>query len=235
MSVWSITPEHPVMTGPGEYRIARLLKAGDRIYRMSRGELNAVPIRSIREVPARLPAYNLLVMPGGTFMPADIVVHNKGCFLPESLIMQADGSEKPISAVRPGDPLLAYSPEGRIVRTRVREILRHRVDEYFILTTERQTIKATAEHPFYVGHGAFKTLEILKAGDAHLRPGRRKPVRTAHPVAAEGSGAGPRLQPSDRSPEHLLCRRRRGAQQGRRRRLFPRRNDDPDTRGWDSH
>ncbi|MCE5264606.1 MAG: TIM44-like domain-containing protein [Deltaproteobacteria bacterium] len=161
----AITPEHPVMTGPGEYRIARLLKPGDRIYRMSRGQLDPVPIRSIRELPARFPAYNLLVMPGGTFLPAGTVVHNKGCFLPESLIMQADGSEKPISAVRPGDPLLAYSPEGQIVRTRVREILRHQVDEYFILTTERQTIKATAEHPFYVGHGAFKTLEILKAGD----------------------------------------------------------------------
>ena len=33
-----ITPEHPVMAGPGEYRIARLLKVGDRVYRMqSRG------------------------------------------------------------------------------------------------------------------------------------------------------------------------------------------------------
>ncbi|MCK7481444.1 MAG: hypothetical protein M0C28_32895 [Candidatus Moduliflexus flocculans] len=49
---------------------------------MSRGELNAVPIRSIRHVRDDQPAYNLLVMPGGTFIPAEIVVHNKGCFLP---------------------------------------------------------------------------------------------------------------------------------------------------------
>jgi predicted lipid-binding transport protein (Tim44 family) len=88
-----------------------------------------------------------------------------GCFLPESLILQSDGVEKPISAVRPGDPLLAYSPEGRIVRTTARNILRHTVDEYVVLTTERQIIRATAEHPFYVGHGAFKTLDILKVGD----------------------------------------------------------------------
>jgi sortase (surface protein transpeptidase) len=40
------------------------------------------------------------------------------------------------------------------------------VDEYVILKTERQTTRATAEHPFYVGHGTFKTLDILKAGDA---------------------------------------------------------------------
>ncbi|MDO9227934.1 MAG: polymorphic toxin-type HINT domain-containing protein [Syntrophales bacterium] len=161
-----ITPEHPVMTGPGEYRIARLLKVGDRVYRMRHGKLNAVSIRSIQYVRANSAAYNLLVMPGGTFIPADIVVHNKGCFLPESLILQSDGTEKPISTVRPGDPLMAYSSEGRIVQTTVRNILRHTVDEYVILTTERQTIRVTAEHPFYVGHGTFKTLDVLKKGDA---------------------------------------------------------------------
>jgi len=161
-----ITPEHPVMTGPGEYRIARLLKVGDRVYRMRHGKLNAVSIRSIQYVRANSAAYNLLVMPGGTFIPADIVVHNKGCFLPESLILQSDGAEKPISAVRPGDPVLAYSPEGWIVQTKVRNILRLTVDEYVVLTTERQTIRATAEHPFYVGQGTFKTLDILKVGDA---------------------------------------------------------------------
>jgi predicted lipid-binding transport protein (Tim44 family) len=160
-----ITPEHPVMTGPGEYRIARLLKAGDRVYQMYYGNPDVVSIRSVRPVRADRPAYNLMVMPGGTFIPAGIVVHNKGCFLPESLILQPDGVEKPISAIRPGDPVLAYSTEGRIVQTRVRNILRHTVDEYVILTTERQTIRATAEHPFYVGHGTFKTLDILKAGD----------------------------------------------------------------------
>ncbi len=161
-----VTPEHPVMAGPGEYRIARLLKPGDRVYQMRHGKLDAVSIRSIQSVRAHSAAYNLLVMPGGTFIPADIVVHNKGCFLPESLILQSDGTEKPISTVRPGDPLLAYSPDGRIVETRVRKILHHTVDEYVILTTERQTIRATADHPFYVGHGTFKTLDVLKEGDA---------------------------------------------------------------------
>jgi predicted lipid-binding transport protein (Tim44 family) len=160
-----ITPEHPVMAGPGVYRIAGLLKVGDRVYRMHHGNLDAVSIQSIRPVRADQPAYNLIVMPGGTFIPAGIVVHNKGCFLPESLILQSDGAEKPISAVRPGDPVMAYSPEGRIVQTKVRNILRRTVEEYVILTTERQTIRATAEHPFYVGQGTFKTLDILKVGD----------------------------------------------------------------------
>jgi hypothetical protein len=87
-----ITPEHPVIAGPGEYRIAGLLKVGDRVYRMRHGKLNAVPIRSIQRVRSHPSAYNLLVMPGGTFIPADIVVHSKGCFLPESLILRSDGA-----------------------------------------------------------------------------------------------------------------------------------------------
>ena len=103
------------MTGPGEYRIARLLKVDERVYRMHQGKLSEAPIRSLQHVSGNSAAYNLLVMPGGTFIPADIVVHNKGCFLPESLILQSDGAEKPISAVRPGDPLLAYSPDGQLI------------------------------------------------------------------------------------------------------------------------
>jgi predicted lipid-binding transport protein (Tim44 family) len=89
-----------------------------------------------------------------------------GCFLPESKILRSDGTEIPIRAIRPGDDVLAYSPEGRIVHTKVRNVVRHKVDEYIILKTDRQTLRVTTEHPFYVGHGTFKTLDALQAGDA---------------------------------------------------------------------
>jgi predicted lipid-binding transport protein (Tim44 family) len=161
-----ITSEHPVMVGPGEYRIARLLKAGENIYRVRNGSLHTVPVASVRHIPSHQPAYNLLVMPGGTFMPAGIVVHNKGCFLPDSEILKSDGTKKLISAVLPGDELLAYSPEGSIVHTKVKNILRHKVKEYILLKTDRHALKVTAEHPFYVGQGTFKTLDALKIGDA---------------------------------------------------------------------
>jgi predicted lipid-binding transport protein (Tim44 family) len=52
-----------------------------------------------------------------------------------------------------------------MVQTRVREILRLGVDEYFLLKTDRTTLRVTAEHPFYVGQGTFKTAEALKEGD----------------------------------------------------------------------
>ncbi len=161
-----VTPEHPILVGPGEYRMAGLLRKGDRVYQARHGGLETASIRSVRRVEPRQPAYNLLVMPGGTFIPAGIVVHNKGCFLPDSEILKSDGARKLISSVRRGDELLAYSPEGGIVHTRVREVIRHRVDEYFMLKTAHITLRVTAEHPFYTGNGTFRTLETLQTGDA---------------------------------------------------------------------
>ncbi len=160
-----ITPEHPVMVGPGEFRIARLLQAGETVYRLRDGELSAVPVSAVRQISSRRPAYNLLVVPGGTFLPAGIAVHNKGCFLPESEILKSDGTNTRISAVRAGDELLAYSPEGDIVRAKVRSVLRHSVKEYILLKTDRIALRVTTEHPFYVGRGTFKTLETLRIGD----------------------------------------------------------------------
>ena len=132
---------------------------------MRNGKLDAVRVLSVRRVAAKRPAYNLLVSPGGTFVTEGLVVHNKGCFLPDSRILRADGTESTISALRPGDELLAFKPDGRMVQTRVREILRLEVDEYFLLKTDQTTLRVTAEHPFYVGHGTFKTVEALKEGD----------------------------------------------------------------------
>jgi len=160
-----ITPEHPVMVAPGEFRVARLLQAGDAVYQIKEGALHTVPIKSVRQSQSRQPAYNLLVVPGGTFLPANIVVHNKGCFLPDSEILKADGTTIRISTVKHGDELLSYSPEGNIVHTKVKAVISHKVDEYIVLKTERNTLQVTAEHPFYTGNGTFKTLDILKAGD----------------------------------------------------------------------
>jgi hypothetical protein len=48
---------------------------------------------------------------------------------------------------------------------KVREIIQHQVDEYILLKTNRTTLRVTPDHPFYVGHGTFKTIEALRAGD----------------------------------------------------------------------
>ena len=160
-----ITPEHPVMVSQGEFLLAKLLKSGDKIYRVQNGHLALTAVQWIRPVRGNQPAYNLFVNLGGTFAAAGILVHNKGCFLPDSPILKADGTEVPIGTLQPGDRVMAFTPEGILVRTTVRNIVQREVDEFVVLQTDRQTLRVTPEHPFYIGHGRFKTLEVLKAGD----------------------------------------------------------------------
>ena len=122
-------------------------------------------VESVKRIPAKELAYNLLVSPGGTFLANGIVVHNKGCFLPETLVRRADGSEVAIASVQPHDRVLAFTLTGEAVIARVRSVLTHEVDRYKVVTTGSLTVRVTAEHPFYVGNGTFKTLESLKVGD----------------------------------------------------------------------
>jgi predicted lipid-binding transport protein (Tim44 family) len=160
-----ITPEHPVMTAPGEYVLAGQLVPGDKIFLTGKDKLTATPIQSINNLPAKRPAYNLLVSPGGTFIAGNFVLHNKGCFLPDSPILMADGWEIMINAVKPGDMLWSFKPDGHLVKTRVRSVIKHEVDDYIVMKTDRAAIRVTEEHPFYVGRGKFKTVEALKKGD----------------------------------------------------------------------
>jgi predicted lipid-binding transport protein (Tim44 family)/3-dehydroquinate synthase class II len=160
-----VTPEHPVRVAPGEFRFAGWLRAGDTVFTRREEKIVASAVESVARIAAKRPAYNLLVSPGGTFITEGFVVHNKGCFLPDSQILGANGRESPISEVRTGDELLAFTHEGRLVRTKVREIIRVEADEYFLLKTDRTLLRVTAEHPFYVGRGTYKTVEALKEGE----------------------------------------------------------------------
>jgi predicted lipid-binding transport protein (Tim44 family) len=160
-----ITPEHPVMTAPGEYVLASQLVPGDKVFLTSKDKLTATPIQSIQFLSAKRPAYNLLVSPGGIFIAGNFALHNKGCFLPDSPILMADGREIIISAVKPGDLLWAFKPDGHLVSTIVRSVIKHEVEEYILMKTDHATLRVTEEHPFYVGQGKFKTVEALKKGD----------------------------------------------------------------------
>ncbi len=163
-----VTSEHPMMVAQNEYRLAGLLRGGDTVYLIHDRRTEKAVVRSVRSIQAKRRAYNLFVGSGGTFVAAGFVVHNKGCFLPDSQILKGDGTELPISAVKPMDELLAFTPEGRMVRTKVREITRQEVEEYILFRTDRTTLRVTPDHPFYVGAGTFKTVEGLNEGDSVL-------------------------------------------------------------------
>ncbi len=143
-----VTAEHPFEIAPGIFRTA------ERVF------------PEAPRIPAKRPAYNLLVSPGGAYIAQRYIVHNKGCFLPDTPVLRADGSRVAISAVRPGDRLMAFDAGGTIVAATVHNIVTHDVDEFLIVRTGRVELRVTVEHPFYVGDGTFKTLEALQIGDA---------------------------------------------------------------------
>ena len=197
-----VTPEHPVMIAPGEFRIAGLLQTGDAVYLARDGTIFSTQIQTIHLSPATRSAYNLLVSTTGTFVSSGFIVHNKGCFLPEGMALKSDGTELPISAVQAGEELLAFTPEGQLVRTRVQSVLRRTVDEYVILKTDQQILRVTADHPFYIGDGKFKTLEALRAGDRIIA----WDGRATNCFHREGSGINRGFQPPDRLSQHLFRR-----------------------------
>ena len=164
-----VTAEHPFAIAPGVFRIASQLQVADTLLLegepRGRTRLALHQITAIRPISAERPAYNLLVSPGGTFVAGGYVVHNKGCFLPETPILQADGSTRAISTVRPGQQLLAFDLSGNVVTTTVKNVITHDVDEYLVVKTAQVELHVTVEHPFYVGSGTFKTLAALQPGD----------------------------------------------------------------------
>lgn len=163
--VLRVTPEHPIETAPGVFRIASSLKLQDPVILHENGHIVTALVTSINRIQNSKSAYNLLVSPAGTYLANSVVVHNKGCFLPDTPVRMADGRELPISEVRQGDRLLAFTADGRVVAATVRQVLTHDVDEYRIVRTGNMALQVTPEHPFYVGEGTFKTLEALQPGD----------------------------------------------------------------------
>jgi hypothetical protein len=159
--VLRVTAEHPVQTAPGTWTRADHLAVNSPLGTAD----GPAALDRVTRQPATTPAYNLLVSPGGTFFADGFLVHNKGCFLPDTPVTLADGSTRAISAVRPGDTVLAFDSDDAVVPAKVRTVLVHEVDSYLIVRTETRELHVTEEHPFYVGGGVFKTAEALRAGD----------------------------------------------------------------------
>ncbi len=161
-----VTHEHPIQITYGVFRMASALKTGDTVSIMDRNTLAFGTVTSITRMPVQAPAYNLLVSPVGDYVANGIVVHNKGCFLPDTPIRMADGSELPLSEIKQHDRVLAFKSDGQVVPALVRTIITYDVDEYQVVRAGNRVLQVTNEHPFYVGNGTFKTLEALNVGDS---------------------------------------------------------------------
>ena len=222
-----VTAEHPFAIAPGIFRMADHLRGGDTLllegeppgaprpfpqlagpsprrsgFVRAGGRLALHQITAIRRIPAERPAYNLLISPGGTFVAGGCLVHNKGCFLPETPILQADGSTLAISTVRPGQQLLAFDLTGNVVTTTVNNVITHDVDEYLVVKTAQVELHVTVEHPFYVGGGTFKTLVALKPGDeVYAVVGRASRLSSSNSPAAATGGTP---VPLSLTPQRIL-------------------------------
>jgi predicted lipid-binding transport protein (Tim44 family) len=157
-----LTAEHPVETAPGVFTRADRLTAGTAIVTAT----GSTALDVVQSRPAHRAAYNLLVSPGGVFFANGVLVHNKGCFLPDTPITLADGSRRAISAIQPGDRVQAYTPDGQPAVAIVQRVLTHEVDSYLVVRTDRAELHVTEEHPFYVGHGVFRAIDSLLPGES---------------------------------------------------------------------
>ncbi len=155
------TPDHPFMISAGIFKEALYFKKGDWIYL----EGFKCKIEKLQKKKENTNVYNLLVFPAQSYLANGFAVHNKGCFLPDTFILKSDGTQARISEIKQGDEIISFDKEGKKTFSKVYEIIKLKTDEYFELKTEKITLYATAEHPFYVGNGVFKNLENLKIGD----------------------------------------------------------------------
>ena len=159
-----VTEEHPVATGLGEFRAAGRLRVGDEVVRSVGGRFVPGKIQHIeRQLGGE--AFDFSVMPGGTFIGGGLLVHNKGCFLPGTLVMGADGRSVRIEEVREGMPLRAFCSDKSMVVATVREVFCFEVAGYWSLRTLDSELRVTGEHPLYIGNGVFRTVDRLRVGD----------------------------------------------------------------------
>ncbi len=87
-----------------------------------------------------------------------------GCFLPGTLV-NSSNSSKPIENTKVGDTVLSFDEKGEVVESKVNKIYEVKRDHYYSLTAGGVNVKATAEHPFYIGNNEYKETKDLKTGD----------------------------------------------------------------------
>jgi hypothetical protein len=96
------------------------------------------------------------------------------CFPAGTAITLAEGTERPIEQVRPGDLVLAFDPSaesgrGALTPRRVTRLFENVTQEWLVLTTEHgQTLTVTPGHHMLAADGTFRRIDDILAGDGLL-------------------------------------------------------------------
>jgi hypothetical protein len=131
---------------------------------------NEVEVTSVSEVGENITWYSLDVEDIDTYFTSEILVHNippRKCFTGDTMITLADGTYENIQKIKPGTDIKTYNEEtGKLQNSVVGEITKIRHDNLVKYKFSDNTeIKATDDHPFYVG-GVYKA--PLEIGDEVL-------------------------------------------------------------------
>jgi hypothetical protein len=131
---------------------------------------NELEVTSKTEVAQEETFYSLDVEDIDTYFTSDILVHNippGKCFTGDTMITLSDGTYENIQKIKPGTEIKTYDVEtGKLQNSIVGEITKIRHDNLVKYKFSDNTeIKATDDHPFYVG-GVYKA--PLEVGDEVL-------------------------------------------------------------------
>lgn len=164
-SIIKATSEHLFFTNNYELKRVSDILTQDSLLLVTDKSISLIPVLAIKNVTGYHSAYNLIVESPGTFLTHNIAVHNKGCFLPDTEILLSDGRKIPISQVKAGDKLLAFTLEGEIISAPVKEIVSLQSDKYYEIITDKTILNVTPEHPLYTGNKTFRLAESVNIGD----------------------------------------------------------------------
>ena len=93
------------------------------------------------------------------------VLKECNCFTAGTMI-QTDGGEKNIEAIKVGDKVLSKNEEtGEVAYKEVTATFNHETDEIYKIHVGGQTIESTFNHPFYVKDKGWTFVKDLKPGD----------------------------------------------------------------------
>lgn len=85
------------------------------------------------------------------------------CFLPGTMVKSGSG-EKTIEDIKVGDRVTSFV-DNKITESKVSKIFERKRDFYYSLIAGDYSVKASAEHPFYIGNNEYKKISELKKGD----------------------------------------------------------------------
>lgn len=93
---------------------------------------------------------------------APVIVAEGHCFPSGTAILMADGSEKPIEAMLPGDLVLAQDADGDLVPAAVKRLFRNETQEFVRLDfIDGRVLHATPGHRFLTTTGSYEEIGRL--------------------------------------------------------------------------